>query len=233
MLEQRLQLLSSQKEAMSKLEDLYRQQAGFSTILLTGKSGSGKSTVVQEFLRDFSASVRGYTTVRHRSTEGKRVAFQHILLPASVIPSKLTIEYPDQLPTDIEYFLYRDKDKVEFDRESFLKLADYMSPEQVYQDETPELMLWDEVGGEELLIDRFYETLIYWLEQDEKPGQIIVWKKGRDRSNVRLAHLSREEMDLLDQRRRKILDHPSIRIHDVDAGDSTVLLKKNSDLYNN
>ncbi|NLC40080.1 MAG: ATP-binding protein, partial [Clostridiaceae bacterium] len=179
MLKKRLNLFSSQKEALSKLEDMLLRHSAQNTLILSGESGSGKSTAVQEFLSSFRGPVRGYTTVRHRSSGKNTVAFQHILLPVSAAPDELTLEYPDQLPADLVYFLYRDENKVDFDRSAFLRLAEYMSPEQTYQYEAPELMLWDEVGGEELLIDSFFETLFYWLVQDDKPSQIIVWKKQR------------------------------------------------------
>ncbi len=217
MLKKRLNLFSSQKEALSKLGDMIFQHSAQNTLILSGESGSGKSTVVQEFLSDFRGPIRGYTTVRHRSSGKNMVAFQHILLPVSASPDQLTLEYPDRLPADIDYFLYRDEDKLDFDRSAFLRLAEYMSPAQTYQYEAPELMLWDEVGGEELLIDSFFETLFYWLDQDDKPAQIIVWKKQRLRSKMRLAHLTAAELELLDRRRLEIMNHPSVNLHDLDS----------------
>ena len=216
MSKRQLKLFGSQMEIYTHLEKMFHPEAGLNTVLLTGKSGAGKSTVVQEFLREFGVSIHGYTTVRHRSVSRQEVAFQHIYLPESATPPALTIEYPNHLP-DLEYFLRRVKDRVVFDRAAFLKLADYMSPQQVFRNKTPELMLWDELGGEELLIDHLFETVKYWLDLNEKPAQIIVWKKQFRRSKLRLAHLTAEEEDILELRRQEILSHPSIHIHDLDC----------------
>ncbi|NLC88777.1 MAG: hypothetical protein GX681_01765 [Clostridiaceae bacterium] len=223
MLKKRLNLFSSQQEALSKLESILLQDSLQHTLILSGKSGSGKSTAVQEFLNGFQGPIRGYTTVRHRSAGGNRLAFQHILLPLAAAPAELTLEYPDQLPADLDYFLYRDGEKVDFDRSAFLRLADYMSLEQTYQYEAPDLMLWDEVGGEELLINRFFETLCYWLDKNDKPAQIIVWKKQGHRSKLRLAHLTAAEIDLLDRRRQQVLHHPAVKLHDLDSDGSEIL----------
>lgn len=215
----RLKLFGSQMEVYTCFEKMFHHEAGLNTVLLTGKSGSGKSTVAQEFLREFGVSIHGYTTVRHRNSDGQQVAFQHIYLPASAAQSTLTIEYPDYLP-ELEYFLRRDQDKIVFDRAAFLKLADYMSPQQVFQNKIPDLMLWDELGGEELLIDHFFETIKYWLDLNEKPAQIIVWKKYYRKSKLRLAHLTAEEEEILELRRQEILSHPGLHIHDLDHEDA-------------
>lgn len=217
MLDQRLRLFASQKEALSKLEALFFAEAESRTLILSGESGSGKSTVVQEFLNGFSGTIRGYTTVRHRSADGKQVAFQHLLLSDASIPLELTLEYPDKLPADFEYFLMRDETQLVFDRKAFAKLAEHMSPVQILKNRQPDLMLWDEVGGEELLVDSFYETLIYWLKKKDKPAQIIVWKKQHHKSKLRLAHLCATEIELLDKRRQTILDHPAVHIYDLDS----------------
>ncbi|NLV99534.1 MAG: hypothetical protein GX034_07040 [Clostridiaceae bacterium] len=223
MLKKPVTLFNSQKEALSKLEKIFLQDSAQNTLILSGESGSGKSTAVKEFLSGFQGPVRGYTTVRHRSSGRNQLAFQHILLPLSAAPAELTLEYPDELPADLEYFLYRDEDKVDFDRSAFLRLAAYMSPEQTYQYEAPELMLWDEVGGEELLIDRFFELLLYWLDQNDKPVQIIVWKKQGLRSKLRLGHLTAADLDLLARRRQQILGHPSVNYHDLDSDGSEII----------
>ena len=78
-------------------------------------------------------------------------------------------------------------------------------------------MVWDEVGGEEPLIDSFFVALFYWLDQDDKPAQIIVRKKQRLRSKMRLAHLTAAELELLDRRRLEIMNHPSVNLHDLDS----------------
>ena len=83
MSKRQLKLFGSQMEIYTHLEKMFHPEAGLNTVLLTGKSGAGKSTVVQEFLREFGVSIHGYTTVRHRSVSRQEVAFHYTVFDSS------------------------------------------------------------------------------------------------------------------------------------------------------
>lgn len=201
--------------ALACFENLQERQSHFSAIFLTGRSGSGKSTLLNEFLTAYKGNIYGYLTLRHRSRTKAEHAFQHIYLPAELIPQNPTIVYDADIPQDLDYFIYRKADRVNFDRAAFLKLAEYLKPEQVRLSR-PDLMVWDELGGEELLIDSFYQTALYWLDNSAEIPQIIIWKKQKMKSRIRRASLSIEEEQLLEKRRSELLEHPAVYCRDLD-----------------
>jgi|LSQX01.2.fsa_nt_gb iron complex transport system permease protein len=187
----------------SRLTD--KNGTGKGNLFLTGAIGSGKSTFVQHLIDDLDADPSGYMTIRHVDADEKRIGFVHVPAANQRGTGFLTVRHdkPDSFPIQ-DCFLYVDESGRHFKLDSFyLQVEAYLRKEG-------SLLILDELGGDELLLDDFYQLVMKILEESAVPV-ILVWKQDRSfERSVARAGLSDDEIDLLRRRRQAIETHPSL-----------------------
>jgi len=117
-------------------------------------------------------------------------------------------------------FLVADPDGRRFNLDRFHETA------MEFMDRPGSLMILDELGGDELLIDDFYERVLALLEDTTRPT-ILVWKhdKSFERSISR-AKVSEADINKIKERRRVIASHPSLVNVELVNGGLTISDKK-------
>lgn len=174
-------------------------------ILLTGAIGSGKSTFVQHLIDDMGAVPAGYMTIRHIDADERRQCFTHVPAASQRGTGFLTVRHPegDSFPED-RCFLIADSQGRRFDLDRFqgsvLPLIDRPGT----------LLVLDELGGDELLIDDFYRKILQLLEDRSRPV-LLVWKHDASfERSVGRSSLPEVDKALLRERRLAIASHPAL-----------------------
>ncbi|MCK9176127.1 MAG: iron chelate uptake ABC transporter family permease subunit [Clostridiales bacterium] len=192
-----------------------------SNLLLTGAIGSGKSTFVQHLIDHMAVMPTGYMTIRHIDADERRQGFAHVPAANQRGTGFLTIRHDEH---DIfpmaQCFLVADPDGRRFNLDRFHETA------MEFMDRPGSLMILDELGGDELLIDDFYERVLALLEDTTRPT-ILVWKhdKSFERSISR-AKVSEADINKIKERRRVIASHPSLVNVELVNGGLTISDKK-------
>lgn len=174
-------------------------------LLITGAIGSGKSTFVQHFIDYVQAVPAGYMTIRHVDPEEKTLGFAHRPAANQAGTGFLTVRHEgrDDFPAASCFLLVDDKGR-RFDLEAFARGAVELI------DRPGTLVILDELGGDELLQDHFYNKILSLLEASERP-LILVWKQDASlERSIGRSGLTGEEKDLLRLRRKEIFSHPSL-----------------------
>lgn len=187
---------------------------GRGNLLVTGAIGTGKSTFVQHLIDWLKADPSGYMTIRHVDADEGRIGFTHVPASNQGGTGFLTVRHHDPagFPAG-QCFLYVDGSGRHFDLDLFQERAARLL------DKPGTLIILDELGGEELLSDAFYQGVMDKLDRSRIPV-ILVWKQDQsfEQSVVR-AGLSPEAIDLLHQRRKALFNHPSLtRVELVNGG---------------
>lgn len=198
----------AQEEALldfvaSRLGD--KPAPGTGNFLVTGAIGSGKSTFVQHLIDKTKARPSGYMTIRHVDVDDKRIGFAHVPADHQRGTGFLTIRHHEEgsFPLD-QCFLYVDGSGRHFDLDRFQARV------EVLLKRPGSLIVLDELGGEELLSDSFYQTVMDLLDQSQLPV-ILVWKQDASfERSVARAHLSPHDRETLYRRREAISGHPSL-----------------------
>lgn len=177
-------------------------------ICLTGHSGTGKSTLIQRVLDGYVGRVAGYMTLRYVAADGSR-AFETIPVSSPEAMGPLT-RVGDRLPTDRDCFLRVGSQHAVFDVERFTKTV-----LPLLRDEA-DLLILDEVGGEELLEDTFFDAFIRLIEHRGARTVLFVWKKERPGGGKRVRHLSDTARAKLSDRRRAVAMLPDLTVIDLD-----------------
>lgn len=183
-------------------------------VLLTGAIGSGKSTFVQHLIDDMKAIPTGYMTIRHVDTEERRQGFAHVPAANRRGTGFLTVRYDDLtvFPQD-QCFLVADVNGRRFDLDRFHGAVSRLL------DRPGTLIVLDELGGDELLIDTFYKRVLDLLSDTSRPV-ILVWKHDLSfERSISRSNMSEEQKALIRERRESIASHPSLaRIELVNGG---------------
>ncbi|NLA82328.1 MAG: hypothetical protein GX849_05845, partial [Clostridiaceae bacterium] len=198
----------AQEEALldfvaSRLGD--KPAPGTGNFLVTGAIGSGKSTFVQHLIDKTKARPSGYMTIRHVDVDDKRIGFAHVPADHQRGTGFLTIRHHEEgsFPLD-QCFLYVDGSGRHFDLDRFQVRVEALLKRP------GSLIVLDELGGEELLSDSFYQTVMDLLDQSQLPV-ILVWKQDASfERSVARAHLSPHDRETLYRRREAISGHPSL-----------------------
>ncbi len=187
-----------------------------SNLLLTGAIGSGKSTFVQHLIDDMAVMPTGYMTIRHIDADERRQGFAHVPAANQRGTGFLTVRHDERdiFPQSL-CFLVADREGRRFNLDRFYETA------TEFIDRPGTLTILDELGGDELLIDAFYERVLALLDDPCRPT-ILVWKhdKSFERSISR-AKISQEDKNKIKERRQAIASHPSlVHVELVNGGPS-------------
>ena len=174
-------------------------------LLVTGAIGSGKSTFVQHLIDDLGADPSGYMTIRHVDADEKRIGFVHVPAASQRKTGFLTVRHDEltSFPT-VDCFLHVDDQGRHFDLDLFNQKV------EACLSKPGSLTILDELGGDELLSDAFFQRVMETLEKSPVPV-ILVWKQDQSfERSVARAGLTREEIGLLRSRRQAIASHSSL-----------------------
>jgi iron complex transport system permease protein len=190
-------------------------------ILLTGAIGSGKSTLVQHLIDDMQAVPAGYMTIRHIDADETKQGFAHVAAANQRGTGFLTVRHHDRtsFPQD-DCFLIADEKGRRFDLDRFHDTACRLL------DRPGTLLILDELGGDELLIDNFYQRVLSLLDDRSRPV-VLVWKheSSFERSAGR-STLTEEEKGCIRERRQIIASHPSLVQIELVNGSQTMAHQK-------
>ncbi len=174
-------------------------------LLLTGAIGSGKSTFVQHLIDDLGAVPAGYMTIRHIDADERRQCFTHVPAGNQRGTGFLTVRHHegDSFPEG-SCFLMADGQGRHFDLDRFDRSVSPLI------DRPGTLLVLDELGGDELLLDNFYRKILDLLG-DRSRSIIVVWKNDVSfERSVGRSSLAEEEKDLIRERRQSIVSHPGL-----------------------
>ncbi|HHX30135.1 MAG TPA: iron chelate uptake ABC transporter family permease subunit [Clostridiaceae bacterium] len=193
-------LLSFVRSTLEGREDPQKRN-----ILLTGAIGSGKSTFVQNLLDEMRIQPAGYMTIRHIGPDEKRQGYAHVPAANRRRTGFLTVRHDEEedFPCS-DCFLQAGPEGRIFDLDLFYRAVSDLI------DRPGPLVVLDELGGDELLMDDFYRKVLELLGSSSRPV-ILVWKHDASfERTVSRSTLSEEEKDLLRERRRTIASQPSL-----------------------
>ena len=174
-------------------------------ILLTGAIGSGKSTFVQHLIDDLDIIPSGYMTIRHVDSEERRQGFAHVPAANRRGTGFLTVRHDDLavFPED-DCFLIAGLNGRRFYLDRF-----YASVSTLL-DSPGTLVVLDELGGDELLIDAFYKRVLDLLA-DPTRSLILVWKHDLSfERSIGRSDMTDQQKLLIRDRRDSIASHPSL-----------------------
>ncbi|MGI6156869.1 MAG: iron chelate uptake ABC transporter family permease subunit [Saccharofermentanales bacterium] len=181
-------------------------------LLVTGAVGSGKSTLIQHLLDHFDWRATGYMTIRHVVSGKRLTGFVHVPAASRTSTGALTIQHPDDTTFPREAcFLLSDQDGRRFDYERFrARVNDLIR-------DTGDVVVLDELGGDELLDDAFFERVIALLDDRSRPV-IIAWKhEDSYRRSLRRTAMSEDDVARVLERRRAIEQHPAVAGIELDS----------------
>lgn len=173
-------------------------------LLVTGVIGSGKSTFVQRYLEDAALSPAGYMTIRHISKNGRKVGFSHVAAGTQKDTGLLTVRHQNGLTFPKDCFLLVEGGSSQFDIDQFSNKVFSLLKRQ------GDVVVLDELGGAELLDDKFYDRVIQLLGSKTTP-LIIVWKNDQSLEHTLLrSDLTDSDKVRLYERRQAILSHVAV-----------------------
>lgn len=190
-------------------------------LLLTGAIGSGKSTLVQHLIDERRDVPSGYMTIRHIDADEKKQGFVHVPAANQRGTGFLTVRHESGTAfPDEDCFLIADSEGRHFNLEHFNRSASRLL------DRPGTLLVLDELGGDELLIDDFYRRVLTLLDDRSRPV-ILVWKhEASFERSLGRSNLPPEEVDLIRERRKAIAAHPSLTHVELVNGSQTAAHQK-------